>query len=301
MIFLDAINMKIRVLNKFLLYSCISVALTSCIPTYYYDLQPGEVYVDSNEEGLLPQQGTEITIDIKHILEKKTTKTTPGYSAKIFRYRVLLDGELYSYGINGTNEGAGDVIIPLIANDSYTTKSVIVEGSSSTEYSTEGSWKNWEVLFEGTQDCLKENDPLRYSGLENKRLRVDIDSTILFYDFIPGYSAEAFKRFLFDNDTIIGTCDLSGNKIKIWFGYTSPSLFNKIPQNAVSGNIKKGSIGIDGYHSYLLMDNERWYYSEFTYIGTIEDNSYRNLLHLKIVSDNSKKILHKNISFSLVD
>lgn len=293
--------MKIKVLNKFLLYSCASVVLVSCIPTYYYDLQPCEVYVDSNEEGLLPQHGTEITIDIKLILEKKTTKTMPGYSAKFFRYRVLLDGELYSYGIEGTEEGAGDVVIPLIANDSYTTKSVVIEGSGSTEYSTEGSWNNWEVLFEGTQDCLKENEPLRYSGLENKKLRVDIDSTILYYDFIPGYSAEAFKRFLYDNDTITGECDMSGNEIRIWFGYTSPSLSNKIPRNSVSGDIKKGSIGIDGYYSYLLMDNKKWYYSEFTSIGTIEDNSYGNLQRLKNEDNNSKKILHKSIAFSLVD
>lgn len=293
--------MKIKALNHFLHVSCISVALVSCIPTFYYDLQPGEVYVDSNEEGLLPQQGTGITIDIKHILEKKTTKTTPGYSAKLFRYRVFLDGELYSYGINGADEGAGDIIIPLIANDSYTTKSVIVEGSGSREYFSESSWKNWEVLFEGTQDCLKENEPLRYSGLENKRLRVDIDSTVLYYDFIPGYSAEAFKRFLYDSDTITGECDLSGNRIRIWFKYTSPGLSNIIPQNAVSGNIRKGSIGIDGYHSYLLMDNENWYFSEFTSVGTIEYNSYGNLQLLKKESDNSKKILHKRITFSLVD
>ena len=293
--------MNIKIFKQFLLYSCVTAALISCIPVHYYDMQAGEVHVDSDEMGFLPQQGTEITIDINYIHEKVCTKTTPGYCKKLFRYRVLLDGELYSYGIEGMGDSFFDITIPLMANDSYTTKSVVVEGSSSTEYNTESNWKDWEVLFEGTQDCLKENEPLHYSGLDNKRLRVDIDTTILYFDFIPGYSSEAFKRFLFDNDTINGTCDLSGNKISLWFGHTTPSLSNKIPQNSVSGNIKKGSIGITGFDFYLLMDNESWKYSEFTSIGTIDDNSYWNLRLLKKASDNSKRILHKSITFSLVD
>ena len=187
-------------IKRLFFFTC-SFVLFSCVPVHYYDLEVGQVYVDSNDKGLLPQEGTTITIDIGLIHEKVSTKMTPGYQAKLYRYRVMLDGELYSSGITGIEDLTTDIQIPLIANESYKTKSVIIEGSGSTEYNSEDHWKDWEVLFEGTQDCLAESDTLRYAQLENKRLRVDIelDSTTLFYDFLPGFSSEAFKRLLLDN------------------------------------------------------------------------------------------------------
>lgn len=289
-------------IKRLFFFTC-SFVLFSCVPVHYYDLEVGQVYVDSNDKGLLPQEGTTITIDIGLIHEKVSTKMTPGYQAKLYRYRVMLDGELYSSGITGI-ELTTDIQVPLIANESYKTKSVIIEGSGSTEYDSEDHWKDWEVLFEGTQDCLAESDTLRYAQLENKRLRVDIelDSTTLFYDFLPGFSSEAFKRLLLDNTKIECTCYIYDSHIDINY-YDVFDYFKKIPQNAISGKIENGVFGMDvSYPGFnFKMEDTSVSYSTYTPIATIDQNSKWYLSLLKIKKSHSQKIIWTKLVLSLTD
>lgn len=79
-------------------------------------------------------------------------------------------------------------------------------------------------------DCLAESDTLRYAQLENKRLRVDIelDSTTLFYNFLPGFSSETLKRLLLDNIKKECPCYVYDSRIDINYSDVL-DLFKKIP------------------------------------------------------------------------
>ena len=267
--------------------------LTSCLPVHYCRVEPVEARAELNEKGTIPQSGGFIKLSLELIEEKTSfTKTQPGYSGKFYRYRVFLDGELYSTQTFGMCPPPEVAEIPIMANDSYATRSVLVEGACAKDYESEASWDSWETLFEGTQDCLAEGDQPRYSGLDNKRLRIDVEDYTLYCSFYPGFSSEAFKRMLYDNPHFECPCILASSYIS----YHADS-FSSIPCNPVSGIIEKGTLGID---SLLLIDLP-YTFSVFTPIGTICEESKETLQQIQEQEFVRQHIKGATIHFSLCD
>ena len=264
--------------------------LTSCLPTHFGRVEPQEASAELNEKGMIPQSGAFIKLSLDWIWEKTSfTKTEPGSRSKGFRYRVFLDGELYSAA---TTWELLVIKIPIMANDSYITKHVLVEGACATDYDSEESWDSWETLFEGTQDCLAEGDQPRYAGLEDKRLRIDVEDYTLYCSFYPGFSSEAFKRMLYDNPHFECPCILRASEIF----YDSDS-FSFIPRNTVSGIIEKGTLGINS----LLLNDMPFTYSVFTPIGTICEESKETVQQIQEQVSLSHSIYRATIHFSLCD
>lgn len=294
-----------------LIVACfVMILAAACVPTHFYTLEPGEIEADLNEQGYIPQYGTTIKIPMEIIHQNTTycpSKMTPGMVARQFRYRVLVDGNLYSSAISrGSIFISRQINIPIMSNDSYKTKTIIIEGACATDYSANPEWNDWVVLYEGIQDCLKEGEPLHYSGLENKRLRINIDDNSLQYEFCPGSPQEVFKRILFDNGPIEFTCSLSS--YKTWPDYTQEmiGLVSSIPKNSVSGNFQAGYFGLDddlevGVNGSLVFLMSECYYREraFTPIGRIGEGEITALQDL--VEEIEPKHSSSVITISLCD
>ena len=101
-----------------ILLSIAAFSSTGCLKHYYYEHEVTSVEALTT---LLPQEGTTLVIN----LEEKLTKCFSIIEAKDYRYRVLVDGEIYSQGEYYRPD------IPLYENDSHKRKEVIVEGSQS--------------------------------------------------------------------------------------------------------------------------------------------------------------------------
>lgn len=153
----------------------------------------------TDEDGLLPQEGTTLHLTLNY---GPVTKWEPGHSWKWYRYRVFVDGELYSKGII-SEEGYYDVFdIPLIANDSHSVRTVTAEGSMALDFDSGDKWDEWHKLYEAQQACLPDDQPLQYAELENARLIMRIKGKQIPFVMDKNGAAEAFKRLFYEHAVV---------------------------------------------------------------------------------------------------
>lgn len=80
----------------------------------YFDVTADEIKLPKGITDVIPQEGTALAIDLTYEYVPKT-KFEPGEDWKQYRFRALVDGREYCYGvISGEIEAAR---IPIMAND----------------------------------------------------------------------------------------------------------------------------------------------------------------------------------------
>lgn len=125
------------------------------------------------------------------------TRFEPGEDYRAYRYRVLIDGEIYSQGIVSRYSYGKKTTIPIMANDTHSSVTVVVEGSKALEYSDfPTSWDTWHELYRGTQEYLPATASPRYAGLAGAKMGMTIDGKTYTFDISDSASGEAFKRLL---------------------------------------------------------------------------------------------------------
>ena len=170
--------------------------LGGCIGTEYYDVASDEITSPDGVTEVIPQAGTVLTLDIEYKYEFYT-RFEPGRDYRVYRYHVLIDGKEYSRGI--VNNGNVSASIPIIANDTHSPATVVVEGSKALDYSDYPSyWDTWHELYRSTQEFLPAAESPRYAGLAGARLGMTIDGKTYTFDIQDSGSGEAFKRILKD-------------------------------------------------------------------------------------------------------
>lgn len=171
--------------------------LTACFGWVEY-LEPSveEITPERSEDGLLPQMGTTLHLKLNYM---PVTKFQPGREWKMYRYRIFIDDEPYSYGV--LDDGYCEVLdIPLLANDSHEVRTITAEGSMSLDFSGEEKWDDWHKIYEATQACLPESESRQYAALEEARLVLKIDGKDLYFDLEKNGTAESLKRFLYGRE-----------------------------------------------------------------------------------------------------
>ena len=186
----------------------------------YYDVTGDELKVPDGIADVIPQEGTTLAIDLTYEYVPKT-KFEPGYDYKQYRYRVLIDGWEYCYGV--TDQDYYDVTIPIMANDTHTPASIVVEGSKALDYEENPKeWDAWHELYNGTQECLRASENPKYDNLKDKQLKVTIDGKSFFFDIRDTGAGQAFKRLMSDR-----TVTLSVNLDNFVFVHDDPKNFLK--------------------------------------------------------------------------
>lgn len=190
--------MKTQVARK-VLYVTAVLLMVGCTSPYRWEPTREELEPLDCVEGILPQEGTllKLRLDYSFFTKFQAIEYTQQY-----RYRVLIDGEIYSYGVN--TERIKSLSIPLMANDGYTRKTIVVEGSEALDYISSKedkvnpsiTWGEWHELYRGEQECLPAEQPQQYSSIKDSRLKFVIAGKNLTVEFAKNGTAEAFKRFL---------------------------------------------------------------------------------------------------------
>ena len=251
----------------------------------YFEPTSEELIPEKAEEGILPQEGTTLHLKLDYDI---ATKFEPAYKWKMYRYRVLIDGELYSYGVNDRYY-TETLDIPLIANDSYTVHTITAEGSKSVDFSGEEKWDDWHPLYTATQACLAEGQPRRYASLENARLILTIEGKKLAFSLDKNGSAEALKRYLSRGGI---TSEVQVNYMGIAFQYSTQrelldALRAQIPANygAKSGILPAGTFSIFNSYGFFANSDDQEYDGYTSAIGKICPESVEDLQALKRMAD----------------
>ncbi len=165
--------MKTQVARK-VLYVIAVLLMVGCTSPYRWEPTREELEPLDCVEGILPQEGTllKLRLDYSFFTKFQAIEYTQQY-----RYRVLIDGEIYSYGVN--TERIKSLSIPLMANDGYTRKTIVVEGSEALDYISSKedkvnpsiTWGEWHELYRGEQECLPAEQPQQYSSIKDSRLK----------------------------------------------------------------------------------------------------------------------------------
>jgi hypothetical protein len=151
-----------------------------------------------------------------------------------------------------------------------------------------------------SQECLAENEHRRYTGLNDKRLKVEIDDYILYYAFLDGFSSESFKRILFDKKQIELPCLLDSTKIQLEYSESVRDVFSFIPVYAVSGIVETGALIMSGLPFFIMLRQPDWY-GYFTPRGIIAEESKSTLATLAEMSVQSNSRIPATMKLSLCD
>lgn len=170
----------------------------------YYDVATDELIVPEGITDVIPQEGTTLAIDLTYEYVPKT-KFEPGYDYRQYRYRVLINGWEYCYGVTDQDYyDYYDVTIPIMANDTHSPASIIVEGSKALDYEENPKeWDAWHELYNGTQECLRASENPKYDNLKDKQLKITIDGKSFLFDIRDTGAGQAFKRLLSDRDVTL--------------------------------------------------------------------------------------------------
>jgi hypothetical protein len=170
--------------------------LSGCMGTMYYDVAADEITTPEGVGEAIPQEGTMLSLDLTYEFDVYT-RFEPGEDYRAYRYRVLIDGEIYSQGIVSRYSYGKKTTIPIMANDTHSPVTVVVEGSKALEYSDfPTSWDTWHELYRGTQEYLPATASPRYAGLAGAKMGMTIDGKTYTFDISDSASGEAFKRLL---------------------------------------------------------------------------------------------------------
>ena len=170
--------------------------LSGCMGTMYYDVASDEITTPEGVGEVIPQEGTTLSLNLTYEFDVYT-RFEPGEDYRAYRYRVLMDGEVYSQGIVDRFSSGKTASIPIMANDTHVPATIVVEGSKALEYSDyPASWDTWHELYRGTQECLPAAESPRYAGLAGAKMGMTIDGKTYTFDISDSGSGEAFKRLL---------------------------------------------------------------------------------------------------------
>lgn len=240
------------------------IVLSGC--SYSFEPTAEEIIPEKTENGVLPQKGTVLHLRLDY---EPTTKMSVDISFKEYRYRVFIDKELYSYGV--VHDYYDDVIdIPLIANDDWYMRSIVVEGSKSLVFTHEydnvssDEWEDWHQIYKGVQDCLKEEQPQAYPGLDSAKLVFKLGNKILPVTPVKNGTTAALKQFVAKRDYVM---DIEYDKsVNRWYIGDQPKMQTVLPPNYLELNeTHKAGLyfsqlfGPNPYFFILLKDEHRSY------------------------------------------
>ena len=260
-----------------LLILALALVCLSCSPVYLDPAAEEIVPQELSEGGELPQTGTILHLNLNY---SSATKFEPRFVAKMYRYRVLIDGELYSYGVYD-NSGCDCIVdIPLMANDSHAPKTITAEGSASLDYSGEEKWEEWHGLFEAAQACLPEGEPAQYDCQRGARIVVKIDGRMLYFDLEENGTAECLRRLLYTQEL---SARVQVNDDGIVFDWQSEEdllylLRASIPPNHCSKGdaLKEGQLYFHDY-GFGISTRDSDFGSYFSTAGTVCPESRKDL------------------------
>jgi len=256
-------------MKRLLSFIFVSAVLASCLGTEYYDVASEKLSADElvQQQGIIPQEGTVLTLDLTHEYEYYT-RFQPGREAKKYRYRVLIDGHLYCQDVLYMFDPS--VSIPIMANDSYSLKSIVVEGAKALEYGDEPDWEDWHELYSAAQEAMGTGQPLKYSGLMGSSLQIELEGKTLNLDFEENGSAEVFRRILSERQ---GCYISSSSNVSDTFAYIDyhreetdeglliTEMWDRVPQNTVYSKFLAGTL----------------YYSDWSLLLSLHDYNYGGL------------------------
>ena len=273
-----------RLILLLMAFAGLLIFLGGCMGMEYYDVATEEI---SSAEGItdaIPQAGTVLTLDIEYKYEFYT-RFEPGRDYRVYRYHVLIDGNEYSRGI--VNNGNVSASIPIIANDTHSPATVVVEGSKALDYSDYPSyWDTWHELYRSTQECLPAAESPSYADLAGARLGMTIDGKTYTFDIQDSGSGEAFKRVLKDRNVSLQI--YIDNSIGIYpEGEEDARRFwtqvrEMVPANCDTEGIvwKAGGIYLEGGNLYVCLKSGKDK-SYSTLIGFISDGDLKALKSLR--------------------
>ena len=223
------------------IHSVALFALSGCIGPYYLDVATEEV----DAPNVIPQEGTTLSLDITY--EDITTRFTPIEVYRRYRYYVLIDGWEYSYGFGS------QVSITIMANDTHSPVSVIVEGAKALDYSDNPStWDDWHELYRGTQEALEETEESKYKGLEGLSLGVKLGDKTYKFEFQDSGASEVFKRLLMGREITFPISISKSIKILDYDLSGEPKEFLNLVYSTVPKDFSSwsGSLTVGGLYLY---------------------------------------------------
>ena len=160
--------------------------LSGCMGAIFYDVATEEI----DAPDVIPQEGTTLSLDITYDPDA-STRFQPAEVYRRYRSHVLIDGWEYSYGLGA------QASIPIMANDTHSPVTIIVEGAKALDYKDYPSaWDDWHELYRGTQAALGETEKTKYKGLENQSLGVKLGDKTYKFEFMDSGASKVFKRLL---------------------------------------------------------------------------------------------------------
>lgn len=239
------------------LFLILLVILCCSCGTEYYDVDTEEITPPEGIGNTIPQQGALLSLDVTYHYDYYT-RFEPGRDYRVYRYRVCIDDWEYSTGV--VLSEYQKVSIPIMANDTHSTVSVVVEGSKAMDYSDyPKSWDAWHELYRGTQEALQGSEEAEYSGLDGSRLLLEINGKTFRFDIDPSGSGIAFKRLMsgLGRVTIPAIID---SFIDLW--EFPVQIFQTVPanQDTTGSDWKAGTIYLnEGTLSICLQDKKNQY------------------------------------------
>jgi hypothetical protein len=291
--------MKTQVARK-VLYVIAVLLMVGCTSPYRWEPTREEVVPLDSVEGILPQEGTVLTLDLSYVF---LTKFQSIVYTLPYRYRVFINDQIYSYGVV-THSTDSPLSIPLMANDGYTRNKIVVEGSEALDYisSKENEtkpvdWSDWHELYRGEQECLQVDQVQKYASLKDSRMSLEIDGKHLTLDFAHNNTAEAFKRYLSKkviHADVITTTVMRPDRSKEQ--ELLSRLKSSIPDNHTD-EWKSGTLYFANGEFFLILDEE-WCGADYTYKSIVGTVVTKDLSILKTLAHIEEKY-HTTATLSL--
>ncbi|MCR5017496.1 MAG: hypothetical protein K6A64_01710 [Bacteroidales bacterium] len=242
----------------------------------YYDVDTDEIYTPEGVGEVIPQEGTTLSLDVTYEYDYYT-KFEPGYEFRVYRYHVLVNDWEYSSGVVWTENQK--VSIPIMANDTHTPATIVVEGAKAMDYSDyPSSWDSWHQLYQGTQESLPESESPRFAGLEDAKLKMEISGKTFSFDIEDSGSGIAFKRIMSSLGqisvpvTIETFITISPWDFPVQIAQTVP-----VNQDATGAEWKAGNIYFEGGDLYICLKDKKVQFLYPTLIGHVAGKDLKAL------------------------
>lgn len=240
----------------------------------YYDIDTDEILTPEGISEVIPKEGTTLSLDVTYKYDYYT-KFEPGYEFRIYRYHVLINDWEYSSGIVWTEYQK--VSIPIMANDTHSPVTIVVEGARAMDYSDYPSaWDSWHQLYHGTQECLPESESTRFAGLDEAKLKMEINGQSFSFEVEESGSGIAFKRLMSDlgRITIPVTIDTF---IHLWNFPEQIAQTVPVNQDATGSEWKAGNIYLNEGCPYICLKDKKVQCSYPTLLGRVASKDLKAL------------------------
>ena len=261
------------------------IALGFCLcgcNTFYFEPE----FTRQEHEGMIPQEGDVIEVEYSYV--QVETKFQPGTAYLTFRYRVLADGQQFSYAVvNGSGYPPLEIVIP--ANDSYSERTIRVEISAGSNYDRYPSeWGEWYEVFSGSQACLAEDEQLMTPALEAKGIRISKGELSFDLEDADNGSVMPLKTLLADGSLVL-EANVYSDFISVNKNEYTELFSSRIPLNHGDGNRKYGLYLHDSGFLLLTNNSDNINYQYSTLLGYIRDTDI-NLYRTMFTGSESQKV-----------